>query len=79
SMAYEVPFRSHGAVASEMICSWNNQLYGAYQEDLIVGSNSYYTADPNIRPLDLSHLQLARNLTQHIQHWLSKLPTASLF
>src|SRR5437764_6968546 len=52
-IAHEVPLTSHGVVVGEisfLICNWNNQLYGAQKEDLIVGPNSYYTADLTIRP-----------------------------
>ncbi|CAG8591799.1 12386_t:CDS:1 [Acaulospora morrowiae] len=55
-IAYEVPLTSHGIVAGEiafLIRSWNNQLYNAQKEDLIVGPNSYYTADLTIRPRGL--------------------------
>ncbi|CAG8624699.1 3885_t:CDS:2, partial [Paraglomus brasilianum] len=36
-----------------LIRSWNNQLCNAQEEDLIVGPNSYYTADLTIRPRGL--------------------------
>ncbi|CAG8661767.1 11060_t:CDS:1, partial [Paraglomus occultum] len=55
-IAYEVPLTEHGAVAGEiafLIRSWNNQLHNVHEEDLIVGSNSYYTADLTIRPRGL--------------------------
>ncbi|CAG8459722.1 6464_t:CDS:2 [Paraglomus brasilianum] len=55
-LAYEVPLTSHGAVVgriSKMVVVWNNQLDCAYEEDLIVGLNSYYTADLTIRPQGL--------------------------
>ena len=50
-IAHEVPLTSHGAVAGEiafLIRSWNNQLRNVQEEDLIVGPNSYYTADLTI-------------------------------
>ena len=50
-IAHELPFTSHGAVAwriGAMIYTWNNQLHGVQEEDLIVGLNSYYTADLTI-------------------------------
>ncbi|CAG8615029.1 7776_t:CDS:1 [Racocetra fulgida] len=53
--AYEVPLSSHGAVAfkiGHLICNWY-PLIGIDNEDLIVGPNSYYTADFTIRPPNL--------------------------
>ncbi|CAG8723066.1 23373_t:CDS:1 [Racocetra persica] len=54
--AYEVPLTSHAVVSNEisfLIRNWSNQLIGANNEDLIVGPNSYYTADLTIRPRNL--------------------------
>ena len=36
-----------------MVVVWNNQLDCVHDEDLIVGLNSYYTADLTIRPQGL--------------------------
>ena len=52
-IAHELPLTSHGAVSwriGALIYTWNNQLCGVQEEDLIVGPNSYYTADLTIRP-----------------------------
>ena len=52
-IAHELPLTEHGAVSwriGALIYTWNNQLHGVQEEDLIVGPNSYYTADLTIRP-----------------------------
>ncbi|CAG8677881.1 13259_t:CDS:2, partial [Acaulospora morrowiae] len=51
--SYEVALTSHGFVVgriAHLTSNWNNQLRNVQEEDLIVGPNSYYTADLTIRP-----------------------------
>ncbi|CAG8760213.1 6468_t:CDS:1 [Dentiscutata erythropus] len=54
-IAYEVTLADHGVVVCEisnLIYGWDDQLNGAFAEDLILES-SYCTADLTIRPRDL--------------------------
>ncbi|GBC10450.1 hypothetical protein RclHR1_09640001 [Rhizophagus clarus] len=50
-IAYEVVLTPHGVVTGYVIAlAYANQLVGASEENLIVGPNSYFTADATIRP-----------------------------
>ena len=55
-IAHKAPLMSYGLVAGRigfLICTWNSQLHNVQEEDLIVGLNSYYTADLTIQPQGL--------------------------
>jgi hypothetical protein len=56
-IAYEVLLGPHSSASFQvcfLICNWDNeQLTGGCGEDLIVASNSYFTADATIRPIYL--------------------------